>query len=155
MIDNACSYQSAITFVKSDLEGNILSAQYSEEEMIPPPAPLRRLGTIGGIQSFGQSFGQKTFASLTSLFRPNSPSSSTKPTTKPVHKEELSGVFHMVGKDLTVLKGQKEAIERVLARSQKTERGQSKGKSLRSEPTGPPFDLNIVPTLVSFFTQIM
>jgi hypothetical protein len=76
-------------------------------------------------------------------------------TIEPVHKQELSGVFHMVGKDLTVLKGQKEAIERVLARSQKTERGQSKGKSLRSEPTGPPFDLNIVPTLVSFFTQIM
>jgi hypothetical protein len=52
-LDNACSHQSAITFVKSDLEGNILSAQYSEEEMIPPPVPLRRLGSIGGIQTFG------------------------------------------------------------------------------------------------------
>jgi hypothetical protein len=97
----------AITFVKSNLEGNTLSAQYSEEEIIPPPTLLRRLRSIGGIQTFGQ----KTFASLTLSVGPTSASVSTKSTIEPVHKQELSGVFHMVGKDLTVLKGQKEAIK--------------------------------------------
>jgi hypothetical protein len=60
----------------------------------------------------------------------------------------------MVDKDRAILKGQKEAIERVLARSQEKRKRQSKGESLRSEPTGPSLDLNIVPILVSFFFQI-
>lgn len=45
-LDNACLHQAAITFVKSNLEGNTLSAQDSEEEMIRPPVPSRRLGSI-------------------------------------------------------------------------------------------------------------
>lgn len=83
-INNACLHQATITFVKSNLEGNTLPAQYSEEEIIPPPAPLRRLGSIGGIQTFGQ----KTFASLTLSFGPTSSKSSTKSTIQPVHKQE-------------------------------------------------------------------
>jgi hypothetical protein len=45
-LDNACSHQSAITFVKSNLDGNTLSARDPEEEMIRPPVPSRRLGSI-------------------------------------------------------------------------------------------------------------
>jgi hypothetical protein len=80
--DGVVEWQAAITFVKSNLEDNPPSAQYSEEEMIPPP--LRRIGSIGGGI---QTFGRKTFASLTSSFGPGS---STKSSIEPVHKRDHS-----------------------------------------------------------------
>lgn len=78
--EGVVEWQAAITFVKSNLEDNHPSAQYSEEEMIPPPAPLRR----GGIQTFGR----KTFASLTSSFGPGSSTKSS--IVEPVHKRDHS-----------------------------------------------------------------
>ena len=78
--EGVVEWQAAITFVKSNLEDNHPSAQYSEEEMIPPPAPLR----LGGIQTFGR----KTFASLTSSFGPGSSTKSS--IVEPVHKRDHS-----------------------------------------------------------------